>query len=144
MNDDEATETVHTLPFSEESHFYKTTCISMQYYQLPFQKTSNVLFGNYITLIRAIVTTAADGSLKYYSIYPKNKDISIWLTVLGFIDMSTLVGHFVLSPREREKRDKRDSRRDEREGPGRKRNRNESEETEEMKTFPFYPYLLQG
>ena len=37
------------------------------------------------------------------------------------------MGHFVLSPREREKRD----RRDEREGQGRKRNRNESEETEE-------------
>ena len=27
---------------------------------------------------------------------------------------------------------------------GRKRNRNESEETEEIKTFPLYPYLLQG
>ena len=26
--------------------------------------------------------------------------------MLGFNDMSTLVGHFVLSPREREKRDK--------------------------------------
>ena len=57
--------------------------------------------------------------------------------------MSTLVGHFVSSPREREKRDK-DSRRDEREGHGRKINRNESEETEEIKTFPLYPYLLQG
>ena len=33
--------------------------------------------------------------------------------------MSTLVGHFVLSPREREKRDKRDNK-DEREGQGRK------------------------
>ena len=52
------------------------------------------------------------------------------LIVLGFNDMSTLVGHFVLSPREREKRDRRDSRGDEREGQGRKRNRNESEETE--------------
>ena len=29
------------------------------------------------------------------------------LTVLGFNDMSTLVSHFVSSPREREKRDKR-------------------------------------
>ena len=56
------------------------------------------------------------------------------LIVLGFNDTSTLMGHFVSSPREREKRD---SRRDEREGQGRKRNRNESEETEEMKTsFP--------
>ena len=50
--------------------------------------------------------------------------------------MSTLVGHFVPSPREREKRDGRDSRRDERERQGRKRNRNESEETEDIKTSP--------
>ena len=32
--------------------------------------------------------------------------------VLGFNDTSTLVGHFVSSPREREKSDRRDSRRD--------------------------------
>ena len=54
------------------------------------------------------------------------------------------MGHFVSSPREREKSDRRDSRGDEREGQGSKRNRNESEETEEIKTFPLYPYLLQG
>ena len=45
-----------------------------------------------------------------------------FLIVLGFNDMSTLVGHFVLSPREREEkdiRDRRDSRGDEREGQGR-------------------------
>ena len=59
-----------------------------------------------------------------------------FLIVMGFNDTSTLVGHFVLSPREREKRDRRDSRRDEREGQGRKRNRNESEETKEIKTSP--------
>ena len=41
------------------------------------------------------------------------------------------MGHFVSSPREREKSDRRDSRRDEREEQGRKRNRNESEETED-------------
>ena len=59
--------------------------------------------------------------------------------------MSTLVGHFVSSPRQREKIDRRDSRRDGREGQGQKRkNRNESEETEEIKTSPPYPYLLQG
>ena len=39
--------------------------------------------------------------------------------VLGFNDTSTLVGHFVSSPREREKSDRRDSRRDEREEQGR-------------------------
>ena len=49
--------------------------------------------------------------------------------MLDFNDTSTLVGHFVSSPREREKRDRRDSRRDEREEQGKKRNRNESEET---------------
>ena len=38
------------------------------------------------------------------------------LIVLGFNDTSTLEGH----------------------------NRNESEETEEIKTFPLYPYPLQG
>ena len=70
--------------------------------------------------------------------------LNLILIVLGLNDTSTLVGHFVSSPREREKRDRRDSRRDEREGQGRKRNRNESEETEEIKTFPLYPYLLQG
>ena len=61
------------------------------------------------------------------------------VVVLGFNDISTIVGHFVLSPREREKRDRRDSRDsrgDEREGQGRKRNRNESEETEEIKHSP--------
>ena len=63
--------------------------------------------------------------------------------VLGFNDTSTLVGHFVSSPTEKEKRDKRDSRGDEREGQERKRNRNESEETEEIKTFPLHPYLLK-
>ena len=63
--------------------------------------------------------------------------------MLGFNDTSTLEGHFVSSPREREKRDRRDSRRDKREGQGRKRNRNESE-TEEIKTFPLYLYPLQG
>ena len=46
------------------------------------------------------------------------------------------MGHFVSSPREREKRD---SRGDDREGQGRKRNRNESVETEEIKTFPPLP-----
>ena len=54
--------------------------------------------------------------------------------------MSTLVGHFVSSPREREKRDRRDSSGDEREGQGRNRNRNESEETGEInKNIPPLP-----
>ena len=41
--------------------------------------------------------------------------------VLGLNDTSTFVGHFMLSPRKREKRDRRDSRPDEREGQGRRR-----------------------
>ena len=45
------------------------------------------------------------------------------------------MGHFVSSPREREKREEI-AERDEIEGQGSKRNRNESEETEEIKTFP--------
>ena len=49
--------------------------------------------------------------------------------------MSTFVGRFVSSPREREKRDRRISRRDEREGQGRKGNRNESVEADKIKTF---------
>ena len=56
--------------------------------------------------------------------------------MLGFNDTSTLVGHFVLSPREREKRDRRDSRGDEREGQGRKRKMNKSEDSEEIKHSP--------
>ena len=61
--------------------------------------------------------------------------------MLGFNDMLTFVGHFVLSLREREKRD---SRGDEREGQVRKRKMNESEEKEEIKMFLLYSYLLQG
>ena len=49
--------------------------------------------------------------------------------------MSPFVGHFVSSPREREKSDGRDSR-DESEGQGRKRNWNEREKTEEIKHPP--------
>ena len=45
-----------------------------------------------------------------------------FITDLGF-NTSTLVGHFVSSPREREKRDRRDSRGDEREGQARKENK---------------------
>ena len=41
---------------------------------------------------------------------------SHFFIVLGLNDTSTLVGHFVSSPREREKKDRRDSRGDEREG----------------------------
>ena len=49
------------------------------------------------------------------------------------------MGHFVSSPREREKNDRRDSRGDEREGQGRKKNRNEREETEGKKKHSLLP-----
>ena len=57
----------------------------------------------------------------------------IFLTVLGFKDTSTLMGHFVSSLRERKKRDRSDSRGEEREGQGRKRNRNKSEKKKKKK-----------
>ena len=56
--------------------------------------------------------------------------------MLGLNDVSSLVGHFVSSPRERKKRERKDSRGDERTGQDRKRKLNENEETEEIKTFP--------
>ena len=65
------------------------------------------------------------------------KPLKVCLIVLGFNDTSC--GHFVSSPREKEKRDRRESRGDEREGQGKKRNRNESEEAEKIKTFPPLP-----
>ena len=63
------------------------------------------------------------------------------LIVLGFNDTSTLVDHFVSSPREREKRDGVEEMEERDRG---ERKMDDSEETEEMKTFPLYPYLLQG
>ena len=60
-----------------------------------------------------------------------------WLIVLGFNDTSTLVGHFVSSPREREKSDRRDSRGNEREGQRRKINRNVSKEREDLKSRAY-------
>ena len=66
------------------------------------------------------------------------------LIVLGFNGTSSLVGHFVSSPREREKRD-RNSRGDEREGRGGKRNEQEWKGRNRInKIIPLYAYLLQG
>ena len=61
--------------------------------------------------------------IKYVNFYQKPGssiltawlDLLIVLIVLGFNDTSTLEGHFVSSPREREKRDRRESRGDDRE-----------------------------
>ena len=106
-------------------------------------------------LISLVNADHGDNSLKeilvfvYYGSIVNNRPSNLPITqrrliVLWFNDTSTLVGHCVTSPRKREKRNRRDSRGDKREGQGRKRNRNECEETEEIKTFPLYPYLLQG
>ena len=65
------------------------------------------------------------------------------LIVLGFNDMSILVGHFVSSLREMEKREETVNEMKKRDR-AKKRKTDESEETEEIKTFPLYPYLLQG
>ena len=73
------------------------------------------------------------------SLYKLVTSFCFLLIVLKFNNMSTLVGHFVSSSRERKKRDRRDGRGDEIEGQGRKRNRSESDETEEIKTFPHLP-----
>ena len=54
--------------------------------------------------------------------------------MLGFNDTSALVGHFVSSPKEREKRDRRDSRGDDGEGQG--SGTGMSEETEEITRGP--------
>ena len=87
--------------------------------------------------------------IKTFPFYPYCYKVML-LIVLGFNDMSTLVGHFVSSPREREKTEEKvEKERRGGGGGGRRRERgnrkmNESEETEEIKTFLFYPYLLQG
>ena len=57
---------------------------------------------------------------------PKEGEMGIFFIELELNDTSTVVCHFVSSPRERKKRDIRDSRGEERDGKGRKRNRNES------------------
>ena len=64
-----------------------------------------------------------------------------WLIVLGFNDTSTLVGHFVSSPRERETEEIVEEMKKKDRG---ERKMIDSEETEEIKTFPLYPNLLQG
>ena len=56
----------------------------------------------------------------FWHVRPTKTQISLRiravLIVLGFNDRSILVGHFVSSPREREKRNRRDSRGDQRKG----------------------------
>ena len=55
--------------------------------------------------------------------------------MLGFNDTSTLVGHFMSSPREREKREETIGEMKERDR--RERKMNDNEVTEEIKTIPL-------
>ena len=50
--------------------------------------------------------------------YEQSRALALLIDLLWF-NTSTIVGHFVSSPREREKKDRKDSRGDEREGQGR-------------------------
>ena len=82
----------------------------LMYCQLSAQgKDSNLLLPE--ILIRSyeklIVSTCLRSSSLCKTIFQINLEFFI---VLGFNDTSTLVGHFVSSPRERKKRDRRDSR----------------------------------
>ena len=63
------------------------------------------------------------------------------LIVLGFTYTSALVGHFLSSPRKRDKIEEIVEEMKERDRGDRKMN--EKEETEEIIKFTLYPYLLQ-
>ena len=67
------------------------------------------------------------------------KHFVVFFIMSGFNNTSTLVGHFVSSPRDREKSDRRESSGDERQGQWRKQNRNESEETDGKKPKNIHP-----
>ena len=64
--------------------------------------------------------------------------------VKRFKDESILAGHFVSSPRDREKRDRSDSREAERKGQGRKRKINESESEETIPPLPLPAARIAG
>ena len=78
-----------------------------------------------------------------HCIYPKL--LYFMIDCVGFNCTSTLVGHFVSPPKEREKRDRRDSieemkeRDREERGTGMKGGKNRRNQN-----IPLYPYLLQG
>ena len=93
------------------------------------------VFANSGDLDQMLHSVVSDQGLHYFPVTGLGvSSLHYCFIVLGFKDMSTIMGHFASSPRE--KRDRRGSRGDEREGQGRKRKMNESEETEEIKTSP--------
>ena len=101
-----------------------------------FQYISN--FKSPITHIHVFVKC---GCSNYF--FLKSENLIDWLC-WGLTTRQPLRVILCRLPEKGRKEIRSESRGDEREGQGRKRNRNESEETEEIKTFPLYPYPLQG
>ena len=96
--------------------------------------------------IPLIISNSKDWSktfIDYYNCATKSVSQKDWLC-WGLTTHQPLRVILCRLPEKGRKEIRRESRGDEREGQGRKRNRNESEETEEIKTFPLYPYPLQG
>ena len=92
-------------------------------------KNDNLLSFFYIIYIYFVFDTFL-GSIFIGSIFLKNRHFVIQERFMWLCwGLMTFVGHFVSSPREREKRDRRG---DEKEGQGRQSKMNESEETEEI------------
>ena len=130
---------IQTFCFFLKKHFLNFFFKNYFYSFLTYSPPTSIFFCH---LHGSICIPSANHEVDYceVAIYSWNQSHhSLRLIVLGFNDTSTLVGHFVSSPREKEERD---SRGDEREGHGRKRNRNESEETEEMKKKKHSPSTL--
>ena len=67
----------------------------------------------------------------------------IFFIVLGFNNMSTLVGHLCPLP-EKGRKLTEEIAEEMKEVDRGERKMNDSEETKEIKTCPLYPYLLQG
>ena len=69
----------------------------------------------YISFIDCVGLNDTSTLVGHFVSSPREREKGDWLIVLGFNDTSTLVGHFVSSSREREKNDRRNSKSDERE-----------------------------
>ena len=82
----------------------------------PFEQTVNISSteGPMWNLVKIGQVVSEKTAFKDYTILFIYIAQDCFFFVLGFNDTSTLVGHFVSSPRERERRDRRDSRGDER------------------------------
>ena len=99
---------IRSCDWSSDQQPWKSRLIRSRWAPHPYWLAS-VLTGIRITecLRTHLSVNSSHCSTKWANLPP------IGLIVLGFNDTSTLVGHFVSSPREREKRDRKESRRDE-------------------------------